>query len=242
MNLACHIAASSPPTTIPKKVLQALDRAIEVRTAHNSWFARSGPTSTSAHEGHVYFVAVLKKVRNVLRPVVSESGSGDKSSNTTDDLEDRFEELDMEDMDEEEVTESSTKLPTSNATTSDVNYGIESKYEIIEGYFSARCFFKDLDKLTEFVTQVWSDSIDRGLDFASAAVTINTAIDLIRFIEESLKKVVDKDCEEIIRLYYEGCCIAAGLDPGHKDAPTFHSTSMRSMQQSAHVFLPTPFC
>lgn len=52
--------------------------------------------------------------------MVPESGSGDKSSNTTDDLEDHFEELNIEDMDEEEVTESSTKLPTYNATTSDV--------------------------------------------------------------------------------------------------------------------------
>lgn len=86
-----------------------------------------------------------------------------------------------------------------------------------KGYFSVWCFFKDPDNITEFVTQVWSDSIDRGLDLASAAVTINTSIDLVGYLEESLKKVVDKDCEEFIRICYEGCCIAIGLDPGQKE-------------------------
>lgn len=49
-----------------------------------------------------------------------------------------------------------------------------------EASFAFWCFFKDMNDLLTLVAQTWSDYCAGKLELAAAAVTVNTAIALVR--------------------------------------------------------------
>jgi hypothetical protein len=232
--LSRYIAAFTPSISISEKVLQTLDRAIAVRKAHGAWYAKFAKEC----EQHTYFVNVLEDVKKTLQPLVrpnhdafrtktkpilSPNLSGGHTRANSGSLNSRFELLEVEDVSDEDDI-----LPTPNGAVSvqtgsnapHVQVVVSAEEELAEAYFAVWCFFEDLNKLRAFTHQTWMDYRDGNLNLVPASINTNTAVDLVRSLEEDLHKIYPRECNEIVRLYYQGCCKAAGEDPQYKERPS----------------------
>lgn len=149
-----------------------------------------------------------------------------------------FDALDLEDIndsDDDEVT----NVPSDSTSTKDTSrpetlYDVKPDNSIDDGYLAIWCFFQDLNRILAFVTQTWNEYKEGKLDITTASETINTAIDIVRSLEANLYKAFDKDCGSIIQIYYEGCCISNGLNPGERERPDdlFNMAAFEAAEQS----------
>lgn len=70
--------------------------------------------------------------------------------------------------------------------------------------FAIWCFFKDLNDLLDFVAQTWSEYCIGKLDLTAAAVAIDTAIALVRSMEENFQTRFPEYFKVMMRIYLEG--------------------------------------
>jgi hypothetical protein len=66
ITLAQITASTSPNIIVPRAILYLLDDVISLRKEVS---AMAGGASQGDHEGHVYFIAVLEEVREILKPL-----------------------------------------------------------------------------------------------------------------------------------------------------------------------------
>lgn len=229
--LALYIAASSTSNQIPTPVLHALDRAISIRKSHNSWHSQTAPVLSQKNNNHAYFVSVLEEVRHILSVARREhvAKSSPQPPQTASGMNNLFQALvivaeeDEEDDRPAPIRQNSDSIGDEVEITPDVQYRVQATSADEEENFAIWCFLEDINRLLEFVTETWSsiralnDNDEHSLDFATAAITINTTIDIVRSLEEKLRKICNKDTENIVRIYHEGCCRAANLPIDDKE-------------------------
>jgi hypothetical protein len=184
-----------------------------------------------------------------LRPVLPKTGKdpGSSISNGTGESETPY--LDTVDDDSEEdinTTQPGLGETRAKELETSAQYGLEPEHNEDEGHFCVWCLFKDLNRILEFVYQTWTVLERKEIDLASASVTINAAIDIVRSLEEGLSAISSKGCEEIIRIYYEGCCASVGLDPYAKEFPNapFNIAAFHEVERSClstYVVLSTGY-
>jgi hypothetical protein len=185
----------------------------------------------------MFFVNVLEDVRRILRSVRPPSVNKtrmkpnktetSKSSIKVPSLNSRFATLDLEDLSDEDEPMASQRTPGSTTNSKApplVEVVVGPEEERVESYLAVWCFFEDLNELLEIVRQAWKDYRDGTINLVPASLVTNTAVDLARSLEEDLRKVFprDCDCDELVRLYYEGCCEKAGQDPHRRELPDDH--------------------
>lgn len=59
-------------------------------------------------------------------------------------------------------------------------------------YFATYCFFDDLDRLRDFLQDLWSSYKARKLSLITASVTTNTAIELVHRAEQDFVAMFPK--------------------------------------------------
>ncbi|KAL8676012.1 MAG: hypothetical protein Q9224_007336 [Gallowayella concinna] len=68
VSLAELIAGYTKPIIkVPQPIVKALDRAIEWPCSYNTW-SRKQQSSIESNEAHAYFIGILERTREVLRP------------------------------------------------------------------------------------------------------------------------------------------------------------------------------
>ncbi|KAE9971728.1 hypothetical protein BLS_004332 [Venturia inaequalis] len=183
-----------------------------------------------ADAGHAYFLQVLKDVHQVLRSIKPAVTNLEPASHPIRHqkiakikpqsiLENRFAKLDFEItqatskgeiaslVNELKREHGNTAHPKAQSVKKTTDESPESGVS-----FAIWCFFKDLNDLLAFVAQTWSEYCTGKLDLTAAAVAVNTAIALVRSMEENFHTQFPDHFKAMMRIYLESAPSASKSD------------------------------
>jgi hypothetical protein len=159
-------------------------------------------------ERHIFFVNVLKKVRDILKPCLSQEHVNPAASKTMEDIVSIFEHLELGETfgffrHTPEVTDRLHSEPIYEAER--INY-------IEESFFALHLLPHDFNRLRSEVSTGWDRYSMGGQELVAAAITTNTAIDLARSMTDELESIFPKHggAHQMLRIYYAGQCVGAG--------------------------------
>lgn len=222
------VAHQSPPIKIPSSFVTALDRAIALRRKHSSWFSNNDQSSQG--DGHKFFLGVLERVRETFKsrmpsgavddpitrhPASSTTKSSDKGHN--DNL---FAALTLEEPGDDFLNaprpDKLTEVPFK--VDEDSRYKAERVQKAEEQYLAAHCLLADIDSIRACIKSLWMMYRDGQIDLHSASITTNTAVELVRLMQEDYDKNFPDhaEFEGLIGNFYVAQCISQGQDPDHR--------------------------
>ncbi|KAK1825997.1 hypothetical protein QBC39DRAFT_399430 [Podospora conica] len=198
---------------VPVEFSRAINRAISVRRQFAALLAKAGATmDMTADDNHNFFVGVLEKVRDILKPLfwheTSTSKNGapevpttgtpkatpDISANPFSILDDyELPELNLEDQDSDAVPTEETDNKNLAVGFLASDYESEATDSAAERFMVFLTLGRDLNALREQVKTLWKAYANRELSLSSVAVATNTAISLARAIEEPLSHIFKPD-------------------------------------------------
>jgi hypothetical protein len=224
------VKTTKPRVEVPTSFASLLDRAIVLRQRHNTWwYGRETEEETSdqaiSNDSHNYFVGILEKVREVLRPrmkpeLLRDSLVRPPGTEGLDDgnLANIFQQLDVEEP-SEAFLNATTAPSTIQASKQEVQYEAEPLNDLEEVYLALHCLINDLQNIRKFIRQVWAGYKNRSFDLVAASITTNTAIDFARRMEEDFVETFPKeaDFEKHMNTLYMVQCLIQGQDPNERD-------------------------
>ena len=252
ITLADFIVGSGKQTIrVPEALAKALDRAILLRNQYSSGFGGS----VESDEGHAYFLGVLEKTREILKPRMppgmindrltkTESNSNEASeplnldADANEQFRNIFESLQLEEPSQEFLDAPNIK-PKDRTTSTQPRYEAEAVQTLEEEYIAAHCLFEDLRRIRRFLCQLWTN-YQEGMDLIAVSVTVNTAIGFIRDMEQDLvQRYPSKtDYESIVRIFYGAQCMSRGHNPESKQRPD-DNFNMAVYDLAEDVMMPT---
>ncbi|KAJ3173682.1 hypothetical protein HDU88_002771 [Geranomyces variabilis] len=187
-------------TAVPERVFALARRAIRVRKSCAEWFAtlrNNCSEKQEADSGHWHFIQVLEEVVAMLTPLkrtdepaAVPAASPEPASDTGGDemgLENRYALLDVDELEEDDE---SSGLPEADSKETVYEIQPEKEGEKDEGViFTLYCLFQDLHNIREFLHETWKAFRVGQLDLITASVTTNTAVDLVRNIQDDLTSI-----------------------------------------------------
>jgi hypothetical protein len=179
---------------------------------------------------HAYFINVLERVLQILRPCSStpeeQSRSGGISSRMSEEeiikVAGNFGILSIEEGELEQVNSDATlksTLPTSSRPSVSKNVPFEYEIEVGIGneeiYFAIFCLFTDLQAIRKFLLDLWRDYQSGQTDLVAASLTTNLAFDLVRRAEKDFSEEFPmfKSYMDIWLYIYPVLCSQRGIDP-----------------------------
>ena len=221
------VACAKPLIKVPGTLVKALDRAILLRKN----FSSVTETSDAADEGHAYFLGVLEKTREVLKPrspsetvedrLTKSKPSGDSvESKKTEDIQNIFEKLNLHEPSQNFLDAPDVELAVTTTKDRESMYDVETVHTKEEEYIAAHCLLEDVRRIRKFLCALWNN-YQEGMGLVPIAITVNTAIDFVRSLEEDLKRRFPgkDDYKSIIHLFYGVQCLHRGQDPDHRQRP-----------------------
>lgn len=227
ISLAEYIVGSLKNTLgkVPIALLKVLDRAIKLRKQ----FSSAAGESANPDEGHAYFLAILEKTREILKPhsarEVADEGLNESSSETRpqeapeqEEIANIFDNLDLEEPSQEFLDAPGTEsAPPTDKEDLRPKYEIEAPKTKEEEYLAAHCLLTDVRNIRRFLSALWKDYRE-GMDLCAASITVNTAIDFVRELELDIVRrfPAKTDYLSIIEIYYLAQSLHRGHNPEHK--------------------------
>ena len=218
---------------VPASFVSVLDRAITVRKRHHHWWYEkndNGKTGKEATQSHGYFIGVLEKVREILRPrmptvllkdplVQPVEGSPAWKESTTGHVLNLFENLKIEEPSNTFLNSGSISSGQKPIKTPHVQFGVDRVPDLEEVYFAIHCLFNDFDNIRRYLQQVWTCYKQGIFDLIAASITTNTALDFVKGLQEDFVDTFPghTDFEKHINVLYATLCFANGQDPGFKE-------------------------
>ncbi|KAG4255939.1 hypothetical protein FPRO03_04887 [Fusarium proliferatum] len=147
---------------------------------------------------HSYFVGILEKAREVLKPYSDPVGSG--SSKEAETLTNKFKELEVYHPSEKFLNAKDIERP-GPANNDDVIYEADAGDSVDKAFFAYKLLCEDLNNIRTFITYIWEmhieaeeggDSIDSGV----MAVVTNTAIEFGSTLAEDVKLLLQKQIRD----------------------------------------------
>lgn len=210
VTLADFIASyNKPPVQVPAALLTLLNRAIALRKRHARWYSHDlSDENLKSNATHDYFVGVLEKVRDTLKPR-GDSQIPIPPAEIQDDYaaaSNLFDSLKIE-----EPSGGLSSAPTPTETLQDERHESEEQFvaeevkTAQERYLAAYCLFRDIAKIREFVGKIWSVG---AFDLMNCAVATNTAINLVRQAQRDFEKEfgIALDYKEVAGRFYAAQC------------------------------------
>lgn len=189
--LAEFVAASQKPVvSVPLAFATTLNRVISTRSGFGGRLAELGNSpSASADSKHSYFVGVLEKVREVLKPRVPPASQDAVDprdpSDTLDQVGGRFARLSVYEPSEEFLHAPDIERPAS-AKDDNATYVAEPMQDLEEVLFAYTLLVNDLIKIRARIEWIWTNYRDGHFELVSAAIATNTACDLARNLMEDM--------------------------------------------------------
>ncbi|KAH6652650.1 hypothetical protein BKA67DRAFT_518867 [Truncatella angustata] len=182
---------ASKNVSVPSSFASTLDRLIKVRGTFGDQLAEHGDApNTAAQARHSFFVGVLEKVKEVLKPRVQGSPKGDKASASTEEVSNRFAGLSVYEPSEEFLNAPELERPKQPSNDSTV-YEAEPMTSYEDVMYAVGFMVNDLNKIRSRIDWIWSNYKTGIFDLAAAAVATNTAIDLARKIIEDVMPLTE---------------------------------------------------
>jgi hypothetical protein len=240
--MAEHIARSQDASLkIPRGFINLMKRCIKTRRGTSDWFQENVPDTTAdeadSTERHLHFANVLQRTLQTLLPVdelrKSDNTAGEPSANTSateptrSDLANAFSLLKVDEAEDEDFDPLTALVPAAGfgenkaPAPQRVRYQADMEDDGEEWFFALHCFFFDMHELRIFLAVLWSVYKAGQVDLATAAVTTNTAYDLMRRAEDDFNKEMRIPKEyagrfpdgSVVELYYIDSCLRVGLEP-----------------------------
>ncbi|KAK2678718.1 hypothetical protein RAB80_003899 [Fusarium oxysporum f. sp. vasinfectum] len=175
--LAKFILASKPLISVPPSFVETLDRVIYVRARFGAQLIDHGmKPSTKSDATHYFFVGILEKARDILRPRMP---AGTKSFYCFEDLGNRFSGLKIYESSPELLDFTDIERPK-NAQGDDTIYEAEPEISLEDALVAFTIMMNDLNQIRCYLEWIWSDYRDGYFDLANAVVSTNTGINLAR--------------------------------------------------------------
>ncbi|KAI8904491.1 hypothetical protein DFJ77DRAFT_480405 [Powellomyces hirtus] len=252
MDMAKHIATAG--AAVPGTVLAFARRAIQVRKSCAEWFRRlpgGGMGKQRKDDGHWHFIAILEDVVALLNPWEKgqpttapdqKSESKAETENVTLDLQNQFALLkvdEFDDLPDVGEKESETLMYAPEGSGLDATYEVAMENDESEVIFMLYCLFKDLNNIRLFLQETWSEYREGKIDLITASVTTNTAIDLVRDMQDDLCSLHPDigDYETATGVLFVYACFARGEDPSarqHRD----DVVNMRMIDVAQFLYIP----
>eukprot|EP01103_Thecamoeba_quadrilineata_P011184 TRINITY_DN2618_c0_g1_i1.p1 TRINITY_DN2618_c0_g1~~TRINITY_DN2618_c0_g1_i1.p1 ORF type:complete len:508 (+),score=127.98 TRINITY_DN2618_c0_g1_i1:130-1653(+) len=212
---------------VPSWVEAALERAITARKQHSQLLEHK------PDPGHTHFVVVLEGVRLLLKPLFTHK-STPKTTKTDKEERDRDRERGRERNGEElenifsvlEIEEPSEGLSGSSRAPvrgtnrpQEVVYELEENMDLLEYLGVCDNFFSDTIELRNLIMSLWSGYKQGKYDLISVSITTNTAIDMVRKLEEDAMDILNKfgGVEKFYLAYLKWWSDKRGINMDHKE-------------------------
>jgi len=198
--------AKSPKVGIPNAMAYILDRAIQARKRCTVFCQASTRDNGQSTEGHLYFIGIMERTLRILksepvgrRQTTKTLPTGGRSS-AVDGISNRFSKLEVEDI-EDIIGDSAPPSEPAAATKSKavVIYEVETD-PVIDRIFRVFCFFEDLHRIQKFLADTWTKRKGRKLDFVTAAMITDAALDIIRHEEIKVTTIMFPNLAADIRV------------------------------------------
>lgn len=174
--LAEFVAGKTPE--VPVSFRSTIDRVIKARSTFGSQLSQHGQAVDEKQDKtHQYFVGVLEKVRDVLRPFFRAPRT--EADASADEITNRFTGLAVYEPSEEFLNAPDVERPA-KATNDNATYEAETDSSFEEAIFALTALINDMNKVRAHIKWIWSNFKSGLFDLAAAAITTNTAIDLVR--------------------------------------------------------------
>ena len=236
----CISRFNKPAVKVPATVVKVLNRAIELRQQHHTWSRAQAESAAStsveeSNQSHAHFLGILERTREILRPrMPSEmiddflakpsSRLGDQSrsdAQANGQISNMFDNLDIQELSQTFLDAPDIEPVTGAQATQEPDYEVEKLQSIEEQYMATHCLFQDIRSIRSFLRQLWVAYRDGDIALVAASITINTAIDFVRSMEQDLlQRFPEKsDYESIMHIFYAAQCLNRGHNPASKQRP-----------------------
>jgi hypothetical protein len=213
--LAEYISAQDE-AEVPPKLAALLDQTIFLRQSYSATISNQTDDNTESIESndrHAFFLNVLKKVQNILRPRYAKTYiPSQKKPKNIEEVINMFEHLDLEEPSEAFEQAPDATHAKLNTPASDVAYRAERLDGIQEDFFVFLLLLHDLNRLRNEVKRCWEGYKQGLLDLIAASITTNTAVDLARAMEDDHKDIFERyqGASRMLDMYFAASCIGAG--------------------------------
>lgn len=227
--LAEFVAASSQPlVSVPRAFTATLDRVITTRASFGDRLAEHGTVpSRESGQKHSYFVRVLQKVQEILKPRTPPTST---STSTTAQAQDaaspasagvgglgglggQFASLTVYEPSEDFLNAPDIPRPAPVQNDDSATYEAEPLMDLEETLFAYALMIDDLIKIRAKVGWIWANLAGGAFDLAAAAVATNTACDLARNLMEDMCPMFKAHggAINIAQKFYLMQCVANGF-------------------------------
>ncbi|KAF7552167.1 hypothetical protein G7Z17_g4489 [Cylindrodendrum hubeiense] len=178
-------STKKPLILVPDSFSKTIDRVIAVRSSFGTQLSEHGmETAPDSDLKHFYFVGILEKVREVLRPRMS-TKTMPTSSDSPEMMTTRFSGLQVYEPSQEFLDAPNIERPE-KSTEDMVTYEAELQNRFEDAIMAFAMMLDDLDKIRSRIKWIWSNYRDGFSELATAAVATNTALDLARNLMEDV--------------------------------------------------------
>jgi len=227
--------ASKPDVKVPALVWETIERAISLRQDHNDYYAQQQAATNGIDDGHAYFLGVLEKVRNVLKPRRQTRPTPPRrqtapSRDPTDDVEARLGNM-FATLTVEEPSESFLNTPNiAPAAENDkatAMYIVEPSDDPLELYLATAAMLQDCSRIRNAIRHAWRSYSQRAVTLIAAAITTDVSIKMIQELEEQFMKDHPSESSTVNARgeFFAVQCVLQGQDPSarlrHEDPINF---------------------
>ena len=222
--------------SIPVEVIRILKRCITLRLKASRRFVA---TSDPSNESHRFFIDILIKVRGVLDTMNPRVDPKDPVR-----ISNQFSGLAVDNLDEEENAEDlpDIQLPGVGSSTSRSTF--EPEISIAEAINAVMIFLGDMENTRIYIMDLWRDYKLGMVDLVTAAVTTNTALELLERPHASLmQRVMPTFNHDFTTMICAIFSIFRGREAGQSDAiPLFNQVDDKDLELGLiYDFLMLPF-
>jgi hypothetical protein len=183
-----------PALSVPKAFFNTLHRVIYVRSDFKDRLFQLKVKKDAASDArHTYFVSILIKVSEILKPFSDMPVSG--SSDTVDRLTNKFEALKVYEPSQEFLNAADVERPA-QAGNDKSTYEADPSGSLDDAMAAYYFMCRDLNEIRDFIQSIWQgifhDEKGMGDDPAVLAVVTNIAIEFGTSIAEEVLPILDK--------------------------------------------------
>lgn len=215
--------ALRPDVNVPAPVWETIERAISLRQAHNDYHAQQQAATNGIDDGHAYFLGVLEKVRDVLKPrrrtvPTPTQGQAAPSSDPTEDVEVRldnmFAALTVEEP-SQDFLNAPEIAPAAKSDKTTAKYIVEPSDDPLELYLATAAMLQDCSKIRNAIRHAWRSYSQRAVTLIAAAITTDVGIKMIQELEEQFMKDHPSESSTVNarEKFFAVQCILQGQDP-----------------------------
>ncbi|KAF2472334.1 uncharacterized protein BDR25DRAFT_312893 [Lindgomyces ingoldianus] len=218
--------ASKPDVKVPAQLWASIERAIRLRQMQTDYHALQQASNTRdlSDEGHSYFLGILEKVRDVLKPyhqagVVQPQDKSTAVPNPDKEIEgcldNMFAVLTVEEPSEDFLNAPDTAPAVGKVEPASSLYEVEPFDDPLELYLGTAALLQDCSKIRSAIGSIWHSYSQSCTSLISAAVTTNVAIQMAQELEEQFLKdhPSQQDTVRARTVFFGAQCFLQGQDP-----------------------------